>query len=225
VRSYIAVNCAYCHKPGGTAAPSVWDGRAEITLDQTGLINGTATNNGGNPLNRLVVPGSTAHSVLLNRMAAANGFTRMPPIGSSELDQTNIALVTNWITGSLPSRQTYADWRLAQFGSASSPEGEPAFDADFDGTNNHGEFLAGTFPLNGASFLIPQPATSGPNVSITLDVPPNRSVQVWTSTNLQTWTLWDAPGNHGLATPGGPLTITGPRIGPSQFFRGVLKEN
>ena len=70
----------------------------ELTLAQTGLINGNAANNGGNPLNKLIVPGDTAHSIVLNRMAVTNGFTRMPPIATNELDQTNIALVTDWIT-------------------------------------------------------------------------------------------------------------------------------
>ena len=105
-RSYLAVNCAYCHKDGGTAAPAAWDGRPEITLDATGLIYGAASNNGGSSANRLIVPGDTTHSIVLNRMAVANGFTRMPPLGSSELDQMNIALITEWIATSLPSRQT-----------------------------------------------------------------------------------------------------------------------
>ena len=67
------------------------------------------------------------------RVAVANGFTRMPPLGSSELDQKNIALLTEWINSSLPARQTYADWRLEKFLSTTSPEGAPGFDADGDG--------------------------------------------------------------------------------------------
>ena len=97
-RSYLAVNCAYCHAGASGTAPAQWDGRAHLTLAQTGLVNGTPASNGGNPLNKLIVPGDPAHSVVLNRVAAANGFTRMPPLGSSELDQTNIALLTAWIT-------------------------------------------------------------------------------------------------------------------------------
>ena len=50
-------------------------------------------------------------------------------------------------------RQTYAAWRLAQFGSGTTPEGDPAFDADADGLINHDEFIAGTHPLDSASFL------------------------------------------------------------------------
>ncbi len=101
-RSYLAVNCSYCHAGTSGTAPAQWDGRAHLTLAQTGLVNGTSARNGGNPLNKLIVPGDTAHSVVLNRVAVANGFTRMPPLGSSELDQTNIALLTTWITDGIP---------------------------------------------------------------------------------------------------------------------------
>jgi hypothetical protein len=225
VRSYLAVNCAYCHKTGGTAAPSAWDGRPEITLDATGLLNGSASNNGGNALNKLIVPGSTAHSIVLNRVAVTNGFTRMPPLGSNEPDQTNIALLTQWITGALPNRQSYADWRLATFNSASSPQGDPAANPDGDGSNNAAEFLAGTLPLNGSSFLTPHVGLPGDSAAVTFNLPANRSATVETSQDLTTWSLWDAVGNAGLPLPGGPFTVTGPRQGPRQFFRIRVTEN
>jgi len=95
-RSFLAVNCAYCHMAGG-AAPTAWDGRPELTLAQTGLINGSATSNGGNPANKLIVPGDPAHSIVLSRISLTNGFTRMPPLASNELDAVDIALITNWI--------------------------------------------------------------------------------------------------------------------------------
>ncbi|RYD72667.1 MAG: hypothetical protein EOP84_22765, partial [Verrucomicrobiaceae bacterium] len=66
VRSYLAVNCAYCHQAGGTASPAALDGRPELLLAQTGLINGAASNNGGNAANKLVVPGDAVHSIVLN---------------------------------------------------------------------------------------------------------------------------------------------------------------
>ncbi len=107
-RSYLAVNCAYCHMDGGTA-PTAWDGRPELNLAQTGLINGSATSNGGNPANKLIVPGDPAHSIVLSRISLTNGFTRMPPLASNELDAVDISLITNWInqlppdTGAPPS--------------------------------------------------------------------------------------------------------------------------
>lgn len=224
-RSYFAVNCAYCHAGAGGTAPTPWDGRPELTLAQTGLINGAVGNNGGNPLNKLVVPGDTAHSVVLNRMAAANGFTRMPPLGSNELDPVNIALITNWITQALPGRQSYAQWRLAQFGSGVTPEGDPDWDADGDGRTNLDEFVGGTQPLNTSSFLVSQITATGPNLTLSFHVPADRSFQVETSTDLTTWSLWDIPGNHGLPQPAGPISLTAPLISPQQFFRLRLWEN
>jgi hypothetical protein len=150
----------------------------------------------------------------------------MPPLASSEHDEVNIALLAQWIgSAALINRQTYEEWRLAQSLPATS-EGDPTSDADFDGSTNEAEFIAGTAPLDGASFF--ETAASGapgPTVTITLEVPANRSAQVETSTDLQMWILWDVPGNQGLATPGGTLMLSGPRIGPAQFFRARVKGN
>ena len=222
-RSYFAVNCAYCHQAGGSG-PS-WDGRPELTLTQTGLINGTVGNNGGIDANKLIVPGDTTHSVVLNRLAVTNGFSRMPPIASNELDQTSIALVTDWITQSLPTRQTYADWRLAQFGSISSSNGVTTADPDGDGRTNNAEFLALTNPNLGSSFLAPQIVTNAGSILFTFSAPANRSAFVETSTDLVSWSLWDVPGNGGLSLSGGSVTITGPVLGTKQFFRLRLQEN
>ncbi len=225
VRSYLAVNCAYCHMDGGTAAPSAWDGRHELTLDQTGLILGNASNNGGNPLNKLVVPGSTTQSILLNRTAASNGFTRMPPLGSNVVDPAGVALLTEWIQNELPARQTYDQWRTAEFLSVSSPQGAPGADPDGDGSNNRAEFLAGTDPLSGSSLLRPSVSLQGTQASFTLDLPPNRSAIIEHSGDLLQWQPWNIPGNHGLPVPGGPHTLTGPKPADSTFFRARLSEN
>jgi uncharacterized repeat protein (TIGR03806 family) len=223
-RSYLAVNCANCHFAGSLMAPASFDVRAHLTLAQTGLINGAATQNGGNPLNRLIVPGDTTHSIVLNRVAVTNGFTRMPPLGSNELDPSAIALLTEWI-GALPAQQTYAQWRLANFGSDTSPEGAPAFDADADGQSNEAEFLAGTAPLDGASFFTPLIESAGAHVSLTLALPANRSAQIETSLDLLNWTAWDIPGNNALPTNGMPIQFSAPRTGDSQFFRARMWGN
>lgn len=96
VRSYLAVNCSYCHAGAAGTAPTAWDGRHEVSLAQTGLIDGHS-NVGGDGF-KLIAPGDPDHSVVLLRMAASDGFTRMPPLGSNELDKVNLALVNEWIS-------------------------------------------------------------------------------------------------------------------------------
>ncbi len=222
VRSYLAVNCAYCHAGAAGTTATAWDGRHELTLTQTGLINGNTNQAGGDF--KLIVPGDTAHSVVLQRMAASGGFTRMPPLGSHEIDPVNIALVTDWINLSLPGRVTYEQWRLATFASSTSPDGDPAADPDGDGVSNQAEFLAGTLALSGSSFLRPGLNFAGLDVFLNFTVPVNRSVQVESSDNLTDWSLWDIPANQGIALPGGITTFSGPATGPNQFFRFLIRE-
>lgn len=217
VRSYLAVNCGYCHAGATGTAPSAWDGRHEPTLDETGLIMGEATTSVA-PY-KLVVPGDTAHSVVLQRIAGGNGFSRMPPLATREPDSANISLVADWINQSLPNRQSYNQWRLEKFASTTSPEGAKTMDADGDGIANHSEFLAGTHPLNGASLLIPQMSLLSGQASLNFTIPANRSVQVEKSTDLTNWSLWDIPANDGLAQPGGSSTFSGPAEDGSQFYR------
>jgi len=225
VRSYLAVNCANCHAPGLAIAPPSFDARAHVSLADTLLINGAATQNGGSAMNRLIVPGATAQSIVLNRVALTNGFTRMPPLGSNETDHGAITLLTNWITNALPARQSYASWRLAVFGSANSPQGEPGFDADDDGQTNEAEFLTGTNPLAAGSAFAQQLSSVANAVTLAFGLPANRSWQVETSADLQTWSLWNISGNGGLPHAGGPASVTGPRIGTRQFFRLHFWEN
>jgi uncharacterized repeat protein (TIGR03806 family) len=224
-RSYLAVNCDFCHRPGGTA-PTQWDARAQTTLAGTGLIDGEVTNNGGDPANKLIVPGSPAHSVVWNRVATANGFTRMPPIASNELDPTGIALLNAWITDSLPHRVSYGQWRQFWFETADSPDGDPLADPESDGRTNQEEFLRGTNPLqNTADFTGLYLSSTTQSVTITGEVPPNRSVQIETSTDMIHWSLWDVPNNNAMFTTGGSLILTGSMDDPMRVFRLKLSEN
>lgn len=224
VRSYLDVNCAYCHKSGGTA-PTAWDGRASLTLDETGLLNGIPVNNGGNAANKLVIPGDLDHSVVYNRVAAANGFTRMPPIASNETDPASIALLTEWITQSLPARKTYTLWRQEKLGSLTSPASEPGADPDGDGRTNQEEFLAATDPLSGSSVFAATPSIVNGQFRLSFYAPENKSIQVESSTNLSNWTLWDIPGNEGLPQTGGMKSLQGPVSGDRNFFRLKLRDN
>ena len=95
-RSYLDVNCAYCHQDGGTT-PAEFDARALLTNLQTGLINGVPLNDGGDSTRRLILPGHPEKSVVLSRISASDGFTRMPPIATTELDHEGMDLIQHWI--------------------------------------------------------------------------------------------------------------------------------
>lgn len=224
VRSYLAVNCSYCHKEGGTGLGQ-WDGSPELTLAETGLVNGIATNNGGNGENKLVVPGDTVHSIVLNRVAATNGFTRMPPLASNVIDSSAASLLTTWINGDLAARQTYDGWRISKFEPDEDPAGAPTEDPDGDGSTNQQEYLAGTDPLSGGSRFTPEAMTNAGQVTLSFDVPVNRSYRIETSGDLSAWTPWDIPGNQPIPVAGGLVEITLPAIDPMRFFRVELMEH
>lgn len=119
-RSYLAVNCSYCHQEGGTGGGN-FDLVAHLTLESTGIVNG-APSSAGAPY-KLIVPSSPDQSVIWNRVATANGFSRMPPLATSQLDHAGIQLLHDWILQELPDYRTYGQWRLGNFGSVDSAEG------------------------------------------------------------------------------------------------------
>jgi len=195
VRSYLAMNCVQCHQSNG-AGPGTWDARAWLTLDQTGLINGQPYNNGLNPTNKLIVPGDPVHSVVLQRIRG-NGFSRMPPLATSVIDEVSTNLLTQWIGGELTNRQTFADWQLANFGSTNNPLAAAAADPDGDSANNYYEYLTHTSPLTNApppwKITIDQVAGTA---EVNFSRIANLGFLVETSVNFTNWTTWDVPANR-----------------------------
>ena len=224
VRSYLAVNCSYCHKQGGTALGQ-WDGRPDLLLAQTGIVNGSATNNGGDEENKLAVPGDISHSIIPSRMAVTNGFTRMPPLGSNVIDAANVALLAEWINGELALRKSYEEWRILNFEPDDDPAGAQEADPDGDGAGNHAEYLAGTGPLDGGSAMRPVLGPDPAGLKLRFPVPVNRSFRIDVSQDLGIWTPWDVPGNQGLPAAGGEIELTIPPADPVRFFRVELREN
>lgn len=222
-RSYLAVNCAYCHR-GTESLQGNWDGRPELTLAECGLVRVPASINGGDTNNLLLVPGSVPHSIIWNRIAATNGFTRMPPLATSELDPAGIQLLADWISQDLPGWQTYAAWRAGHFGSTNSLAGEPTADPDEDGHDNTEEFLTYTQPTNGQSYWTGQIGITNGWVELNYQLY-NRSVHVEKSTNLTEWATWNAFGNQGLPGASGQiLRVTAPDVDAKAFYRFKVEE-
>lgn len=94
-RSYLDANCAQCHQPSGSAL-GTWDARASIPLTLANIIDGPLVDNGGDPANRVIVPGDAAHSRLLQRMSR-RGPGQMPPLATNERDLAGEALLLQWV--------------------------------------------------------------------------------------------------------------------------------
>ncbi len=211
VRSYFAANCVQCHQPGGESNAN-WDARPTVPTDSAQIINGLLNYTGGDEANRFVVPGQPSRSMALLRMTGQE--PRMPPIATNEIDPEAIQLVNDWITQSLPSRQSFVQWQTQYFGSPTNPDAAPDADPDGDGQRNRAEYLAYTNPIVASSaFPLPQPSTAnaGSEVRFQFVQPANRAAVIETSTDLSKWTLWDVPGNSPkYPAEAAPRTIVAP---------------
>lgn len=94
-RSYLDVNCAPCHRPGGTGG-GFFDARWETPLALSQLIRGPLNDNRGNLTNRVLVPGDATHSIALQRLQV-RGPGQMPPLASNVADPAAADLLSRWL--------------------------------------------------------------------------------------------------------------------------------
>lgn len=224
VRSYLDVNCAYCHQADGTGGGS-WDGRSHLTLADTGLVNGSPSDAPLHPADLLVVPANVDRSILYNRAAAANGYSRMPPLATEVLDLEGAQLLADWIRDEVQPHASYDSWRIAHFGNATSAEGEPDANPDADSGDNRFEWLTNTDPNDAASLWQPDMRIGAGDLAFAFPGLGNRAMTVWTSPDLQAWSPWAVPGNDGLPlNPAETHSLEGPRSDPDAFFRFTIEE-
>ena len=95
-RSYLAANCAHCHRPGGFTGIDM-DLRA-LTLTELMNTHGVAPVAGdlGLPNAARIQPFARESSVALGRMLSET-FTRMPPLGTQRLDFEGLQVIADWI--------------------------------------------------------------------------------------------------------------------------------
>jgi glucose/arabinose dehydrogenase len=101
VRSYLDVNCAICHRPGGPSRGS-FDARFLTPLAKQNLLGGELlAGDLGIPGARVVVPGIPERSVLLQRLVRTDA-TRMPPVAVNALSSPVAPLLETWIRSLKP---------------------------------------------------------------------------------------------------------------------------
>jgi mono/diheme cytochrome c family protein len=93
-RSYLDVNCANCHRPGGTVA--AFDARYDTPLEHQGLTNGPVLINEGIDHARIVAPNDIWRSILYMRANTVEAI-KMPPLAHQTVDLTGMALLRQWI--------------------------------------------------------------------------------------------------------------------------------
>lgn len=104
VRSYLAVNCAYCHQPDG-GAPNSWDAREHLTLEETRMLYGEPLSEATPDLtDHIIRPGDKLNSSIWNKINARDqingefqGYSQMPPLASNRFDEEGIELIREWI--------------------------------------------------------------------------------------------------------------------------------
>jgi|GEM_PF-3155984 len=95
-RSYLDMNCSYCHQPG-TGNRAGFDLRYTTSLNDQNLIYGALLDdlgiNGASAITPQVVPKSMVHY----RMDQAGTNQAMPPLGKNKVDQAGVQLIADWI--------------------------------------------------------------------------------------------------------------------------------
>ncbi len=98
-RAYLDINCAHCHRAGGSASNSgLW-----LTADETEPVrlgvgkHPTAAGRGSGALRLVVSPGAPEASILAYRMASLEPGVAMPELGRALSDEPGVALVQDWI--------------------------------------------------------------------------------------------------------------------------------
>lgn len=96
-RSYLDLNCAYCHRRDNSIRTN-FDLRVYNNLEATELLNiGILSPLGIDPDEEIVYPGDASKSILFHRINSVDASVMMPPISKTIIDQLAVDLVEQWI--------------------------------------------------------------------------------------------------------------------------------
>lgn len=206
-RSYLAVNCSYCHSPGGGPESDPFDARPFRNLYRTRMIDGSTNLDYGDSLVKLITRGSHELSAVWLNMSGTVGVNRMPPIATFERDLEGEALIERWINDILPDYLTYDEWQEQNFEDPNSMEASKGFDADGDGESNELEFVGRTNPNNANDRSRVEVANKGDGLELTYDATPFAEYQLEASEDLIDWDILDVSENAIRTLPEGESRI------------------
>ena len=97
-RSYLDVNCAYCHQPGDGGRAD-FDLRLSQSLIETGLLTARMNNvlPGLPGDQRILYPGNADKSQLFHRTNDVTPGVMMPPVAKGQVDNAGVLLLQQWI--------------------------------------------------------------------------------------------------------------------------------
>ncbi|MEO9507393.1 MAG: PQQ-dependent sugar dehydrogenase [Maribacter dokdonensis] len=97
-RSYLDLNCAYCHQPANNLRP-VFDLRLSNSLAQTRLITAGVNEpiEGLGSDQKIIFPGDASKSQIYQRANNVVPGIMMPPIAKGKVDEKGVALLKEWI--------------------------------------------------------------------------------------------------------------------------------
>ncbi len=95
-RSYMDINCAYCHQAGSDVRAN-FDLRMSLNLAETGLLTAGFNNSLGVPGEAILVEGEPEKSILYLRTNSLQAGIAMPPLAKGRIHTEGVALINEWI--------------------------------------------------------------------------------------------------------------------------------
>lgn len=94
-RSFLDVNCSYCHQPGGVRAN--FDTRMTTAFTNANIVDGELIAPGDIPNSKVLVRGDQLRSMIVRRMESLDPLIKMPPVGRNVVDTAAVDVVSKWI--------------------------------------------------------------------------------------------------------------------------------
>ena len=220
-RAYLETNCAQCHQPRGPAL-GFWDARAHVALAEAGLVSGALLNDLGDERYKVIAPDQPDESMILTRMAGGKGLPRMPPLGSTIVDEEGIALVRAWILSLGEGRRPppgYEAWMTQFVDDLEAPTSAPEADPDRDGSSNEQEYLADTDPTRGDRSWRADLVISGLRPHLLLPPVAHGSLEIERSADAAVWSPWRPEPAAVTWLPDGTQSVALDGGVPRQFYR------